>query len=95
MPEQLEGLGHLFAGQRPLGPVRYRLCWSAPDPSGRRGMEGTLLPAIAGGKGIPCGRFLLRTEAGFSLTLEVLEGSSGEGFRFRRVGGEGEHHARA
>ena len=84
MTDLLEGSGHLFEDGCLIAAVRYRLL-RFEDEWARSVVEGELQPrgrqALAHGK-----RYILLTQAGFSLPLEIGTDSGPDGWRrFHRI----------
>jgi hypothetical protein len=87
MTQTMEGNGYLFHADRLIARVRYQLRWGQ-DEAGRSRVEGELrLPAgrsPAGGET----RFLMHTEAGFSLPVTADLSRATDWIPFRRVAPE-------
>jgi hypothetical protein len=85
MPETLEGNGYLFHGDRLVTAVRYRLR-ATGDEWGRSVVEGEIRPRGHGRLNGHADRYILQAEAGFSVPLELLNGSGTTGWQpFRRA----------
>jgi hypothetical protein len=84
MSEVLEGNGYLFEENHLVAPVRYRLRWST-DEWGRTAAEGELWVRSKGRMGKGEKRFIMHTEAGFSVPVEVTASRAKGWLPFRRV----------
>jgi len=84
MTEVLEGNGYLFKEDNLVAPVRYRLRWSTDD-WGRTAAEGELWVRSNSRMGKGEKRFIMHTEAGFSVPVEVTASRAKGWLPFRRV----------
>lgn len=85
MNGDLEGGGYLFQNSRLVAPVRYRLRWTV-DELGRSEAEGELwVRSRSRVAGEASRRFVMHTESGFSLPLEVRSPARNGWLPFRRV----------
>lgn len=85
MTDCLEGGGYLFQANRLVTPVHYRLRWSMDD-DGRSSAEGELW-ARSGAWRLQegAGRFLMHTQSGLSVPLEITTPCRGQWLPFRRI----------
>jgi len=84
MTDLLEGNGYLFQEDRLMAPVRYRIRWST-DGWGRTVVEGEVWPRWGVRKLGQGRRFMMHTESGFSVPLEVTAYRSKGWMPFRRL----------
>lgn len=85
MTDMLEGYGYLFQEDRLVARVRYRLRW-ATDDWGQSQVEGELCPGCKGGLVGHANRYVMHTESGFSVPLEVEQPHGKDWMPFHRVG---------
>lgn len=86
MARTLEGKGYLFQGDQLVAPVRYRLrserdAWGNSEAHGE--LRGTSRIEDAGDS------FVMHTEDGFSLSLELTGEAAGKWQPFRRLSRRG------
>jgi len=84
MAETFEGKGYLFQGGQLVTPVRYRLR-SERDAWGHSEAGGELWVASRQCAGSPGESFVMYTEDGFSLPLELTGNPKGQWLPFRRL----------
>lgn len=84
MAETFEGKGYLFKDGQLVAPVRYRL-HSNRDPWGQSEAHGELWLVSRQRPGEPGDSFVMHTEDGFSLPLELTGSPSGQKLPFRRL----------
>jgi hypothetical protein len=85
MADILEGRGYLFREDTLITPVRYRLRCIAGDGQAAGPPEGELWRGSGGRLEIAPGPYMLHTEDGFSVPLEITAGAGSEGLPFRRI----------
>ncbi|MEF8793687.1 hypothetical protein [Thiohalorhabdus sp.] len=84
MAETFEGKGYLFQDGRLVAPVRYRLR-SERDAWGHSAANGELWVASQRWTGNPGDSYVMHTEDGFSLPLELTRKPIGQWQPFRRL----------
>ncbi len=85
MTDCLAGNGYLLQANRLVTPVRYRLRWATGE-TGRSAAEGELRGRPGAWRpGAGPARFLMHTDAGFSVPLELTAPSRGPWLPFRRI----------